>query len=158
MKLLEIIRAQKNNVAVGGWKKGAIPKAQFPLTRAKLKLGLDWEWRLVTFEALKQEFIVLIQLNLKKEEYRAILAMKYDMTLKVICHHELHTCHFNWHCHLIEGDVHETYAGVLRDRDRMKRWPVFRSSECTVPFNPNKNNALSLAAGHYRFESNGELL
>lgn len=143
---------------IGGWQSGAIPKGQFPLARYKLELGRGWEWRLVTFEALDQKFILLIKLNLEKEQYQAILVMEDGTSLKVICHHDLHTSHFNWHCHFIDGDVHETHAGVLRDKERMRRWPAFRSSECTTPFIPNKQNALSLAAIRFGFNGNGDLL
>ena len=158
MELQEIIRAPKQNVKWGDWKSGPVPKAQFPLIRSKLPLGRGWEWRVVTFKACGHEFYVLVALSVEKESFRSILALKFETTLKVLCHHELHTDHWNWHCHLIRGNVHETFAGVLRDRDRMIAWSSFTDAACSIPFDVTKENALSIAAARFRFQADGGFL
>ena len=156
--LSQIIRAPKQDVQFGDWKSGAIPKAQFPLTRSKLSLGRGWKWRVVTFNAVGQSFVCLVALSTEKESYRAMLGLKDGQTLKVICHHELHTDHWNWHCHMIYGNVLETFSGVLRDKNRMKPWPSFNKDECTVPFEVSKESALSIAAARFRFQDSDGFL
>lgn len=154
----EIIRANKSDVKTGPWETGSIPRAKFPLTRSKLSLGRGWKWRTVTFSALGQEFVVLVAISEEKESYRATLAMKFGKTLKVLCFHELHTDHWNWHCHLIRGNVHDTFPGVLRDKNLMSVWPSFSKNECTVPFDVTEESALTLAAARYRFAKGGGFL
>jgi len=158
VSLAEVIRAPKQDVKCGDWTEGAIPRAHFPLIRSKLSLGRGWRWRIAKFSALGQQFYVLVALNMEKEYYRATLGMKEGNTLKVICCHELHTDHWNWHCHLIRGNVHETFPGVLRDKNRMIAWPMFSQSECTVQFKITEESALSVAAARFRFAEGGGLL
>lgn len=154
----DIIRANKSNVTIGHWETGTIPRAKFPLTRNKLSLGRGWKWRTVTFSALENEFIVLVAISCEKESYRATLAMKFGKTLKVVCCHELHTDHRNWHCHLVRGNIHDTFPGVLRDKNLMSVWPSFQRSGCTVPFDVSEDSALTIAAARYRFAKGGGFL
>ncbi|WP_370194126.1 MULTISPECIES: hypothetical protein [Aurantimonas] len=158
LTISDIIRADKQNVTIGEWETGPIPKAKFPLTRSKLSLGRGWNWRVVTFNALTQRFVVLVALSEEREYYRATLAMRDGKTLKVICFHELHADHWNWHCHLIRGNVHNTFPGVLRDKNLMSAWPVFTKRECTVPFNVTQKSALTIAAARFRFAEDGGFL
>lgn len=72
--------------------------------------------------------------------------------------HELHTDHWNWHCHLIRGNVHDTFPGVLRDRYLMSVWPSFSKNECTVPFDVTEDSALTIAAARYKFVKGGGFL
>ncbi|PHQ97030.1 MAG: hypothetical protein COB40_05965, partial [Marinosulfonomonas sp.] len=88
----------------------------------------------------------------------AMLAMKSEKALKILCFHELHTDHWNWHCHLIRGNVHETFPGVLRDKNLMSAWPTFSKSECTVPFDVTEESALTVAAARFRFAQGGGFL
>ncbi len=158
LTLSDIIRAEKSDVRIGDWESGSIPKAKFPINRKKLSLGRGWKWRVVTFRAAQENFVVLVALSAEKESYRATLAMNDGQTLKVICFHELHTDHWNWHCHLIRGNVHETFPGVLRDKNLMSAWPVFTESKCTVPFNVTEESALTIAAARFRFAVGGGFL
>ena len=158
LSVADIIRADKSDVKTGSWETGSIARAKFPLTRSKLSLGRGWKWRIVTFSALGQSFIVLVAISEEKESYRATLAMKSGKTLKVICFHELHTDHWDWHCHLIRGNVHDTFPGVLRDKNLMTAWPTFSQRECTVPFNVTEDSALTFAAARFRFTKGGGFL
>ena len=158
ISVADIIRASKSDVKIGDWDDGAVPKAKFPLTRNKLSLGRGWKWRVVTFSALGENFVVLVAISQEKESYRATLAMKTGKTLKVVCFHELHTDHWNWHCHLIRGNVHDTFPGVLRDKNLMVAWPSFTRGECTVPFDVTEDSALTVAAARYRFAQGGGFL
>lgn len=158
LTVADIIRADKQDVKIGDWETGSVPKAKFPLTRNKLSLGRGWKWRVVNFQALRLQFVVLVALSKEKEYYRATLAMKDGKSLKVICFHELHSDHWNWHCHLIRGNVHETYPGVLRDKNLMSAWPAFTKKECTVPFNVTEESALTIAAARFRFAEGGGFL
>ena len=158
MKVADVIRAAKTNVDVGGWKSGKIPNAQFPLARSSLHLGRGWEWRIVTFDALSTSFRVLICISLEKESYRAVLALDDGPMLRVLCHHELHTTHWNWHCHFYDGEATDVHPGVLRDRDRFRAWPYFKDDQNSTGFTITKEAALTVAANRYRFEAQGALL
>lgn len=159
MKLSQIIRADKSEVRITGWNTGKVSHACFPLTKkSALPAGSDWAWRVVEFDTLGRHFRVLIRLNEVKEYYSAILAMDDPRGLLVICHHELHTSHRDWHCHLVLGNAMSIYPGVLRDRDAMCIWPNALPGPCSITFTVNKGSAVTLAATRFRFESQGGLL
>tara|TARA_R110002110_G_scaffold3305_4_gene16859 strand:- start:3591 stop:4073 length:483 start_codon:yes stop_codon:yes gene_type:complete len=160
MDLRQIIRAEKQDVTITkAWETGPVPRAKFPLLKGKVKFGKGWEWRVASFFALGNEFVVLIALCVEKSYYRCDLALKCeDGALKVLCCHELHMEHKGWHCHLVRGDVRETYPGVMRDKDRMRSWPSRGTLSPDTPFPITKSNAVTLAAARYRFEAGGDLL
>jgi hypothetical protein len=156
--VFDVIRAEKQDVKNGVWKEGPVLKSQFPMGRKKISPGRGWRWRISTFVALGERFSVLTQLNVEKEYYRSMLGMRVGNSHKILCFHELHKSHLNWHCHLIRGSAHEVYPGVYRDREKMVGWPRFSNRRCTVPFNVNEGNALTLAAERFRFTPKGDLL
>lgn len=158
MRLVDVIRAEKTNVSVGGWQEGKIPPASWPLTSSSLHLGRGFSWRVVKFDALGKKFRVLVAISPEKEAYRAVLALDGSKHLKVLCHHELHTSHWNWHCHFSPGPIGDILAGVWRDNDTFRAWPRFRINECSIEFSVTKESALSVAARRYRFEAQGELV
>lgn len=158
MRLVDVIRADKVNVSVGGWQEGKITQTAWPLTSASMHLGRGYSWRVVKFDALGKKFRVFIAISPEKETYRAVLALEEARQLRVLCHHELHTDHWNWHCHFSTGPIDEIFAGVWRDKATFRAWPRFRINECSVPFNITKESALSVAARRYRFEAQGELV
>lgn len=160
MELVDVIRAEKRNVKVQDWNAGKVPKGQFPLSKCKAGIvsGRGWEWRIVTFEALSERFRVLIKLSLERQYYSAILGLEKGSDLIILCHHELHVSHRNWHCHYIGGNVTTAHPGVLRDRDRMSAWPRMSDAPCTVDFAITKANALAMAAERFRFQAQGGLL
>lgn len=160
VKLGEIIRAQKTDVKVTEWDKGKIPKRLFPLSRARngIQMGPDWSWRVVTFTALNQNFRILMRLNESTEYFASILALDVNGDSAVLCHHELHTSHRNWHCHYVPGDTRQTFPGVWRDTERMVSWPTFSDDECRTEFTVTKANALSVSADRFRFSAQGALL
>lgn len=161
MKLREIIEADKTVKSYGEWKTGTIPKAVFPLRKKKMQQSNDWNWRIVEFEAIGQNFIVLIRLNTEIQEYYAYLSHMRDDGMAVICSHDLHVSHKNWHCHFINGDVTRVDTGYLRDRDNMIYYPSGGfDCKCTVNFDVTLSNALLIAARRFRFlePQQGELL
>ena len=156
MKLAEIIRAQKTGVLYSDWHTGRVPNASFPLLKkGVLPAGIDWAWRLVQFDALERHFRILIRLNESKEYFSSILAMEDPRGLVVICHHELHTSHRDWHCHLVSRDVSAIYPGVLRDKDQMRIWPSAFSGPCSIAFTVDRNSAVSVAATRFRLPQDG---
>src|ERR1043166_7837463 len=101
MRVVDIIKATKASVEAGAWKTGHITRAEFPLSRVKsrrYKLGSEYRWRVVRFNAIGNEFRVLIELNVNKEIYRATLGRKNEEDITVICQHEFHKSEPGWHC------------------------------------------------------------
>jgi hypothetical protein len=158
VKVVDIIRADKRDVDIGPWNTGKIPHASWPLRQSSLHLGRGFSWRVAKFEALGKKFRVLIAISAEKETYRAMLAVEDGRQLKVLCHHELHTSHWNWHCHFHGGRIDDVMPGVLRDNDTFRAWPKFVRTECSVPFTVTKESAVTVAAARYRFKAQGELL
>lgn len=163
MDIKSIIRSEKSNVQTSEWKNGPISASTFPLSgrsRRKLYSGTEWEWRTITFSALEKDFVVLVRLNEMKEYFSSILAMHDDEKLKVICHHELHTSHKDWHCHFVRSNVDKIHPGVLRDSERMRCYPSYiENDECTLKIFPvNKSNALEHALRTFKIDSCGGLI
>lgn len=153
LSLRAIIEADKIVESYGEWRYGTIPKAAFPLRKKRMQQSNDWAWRIVKFTALSEEFIVMIRLNTQISEYYAYLAHMREDGMAVVCSHDLHTSHKNWHCHFVKGDINQTDAGYLRDKFNMIQYPSGGSEvECTVCFEITTANALLIAAERFRFE------
>lgn len=160
MRVADIIRAKKSDLDFGGkWREDTIPASQWPVSRHGRALGRGWKWRFAKFKALDQKFKVLIALSEEKEYYRAVLGWFADDGFRVLCHHELHSSHFGWHCHFYDGDVSEIEPKKTRDRETVKLWPTFSNDKCGVDFTINEKSAMTKAAERYRlYEDNEGLL
>lgn len=157
MRLAEVIRAKKDKVRYSTWNTGKVPNAFFPLAKkGTLPAGSSWAWKVLEFRALARYFRVLIRLNEEKEYFSAILAMDDPRGVVVMCHHELHTSHRDWHCHLVPCDVTSIHPGVLRDKEKMRLWPSTRIGQCSVRFFIDKHKAVTIAAALYRIAVQGD--
>ena len=67
VRLQEIIRASKDDIHVGEWRRGNVPRADFRKKKA-YGLGRSYEWRVIRFEALAVQCRVLVVLNMPKEK------------------------------------------------------------------------------------------
>lgn len=156
MRLFDIIRAEKSGLELGKWQEGTIPSKKWPVSRRGRALGRGWCWRIVQFEALHEEFSVLVALSEEKENYRAALGWFANDGFRVLCHHELHTSHFGWHCHFYNGSAEDIEPKKARDSETFKRWPIFSDDTCRVGFTLDKKSALTKAAERFRFHEKNE--
>lgn len=157
LTLGEIIRAPKVGVTIGSWKSGRVPASAFPIIKQKrFPQQSSWSWRVVEFEALGYKCRVLIRLNTDICYYSSILAIEQDKSIQIVCHHELHLSHFNWHCHFARGNVLLTIPGILRDRDRMRVYEAEPSKRDSVEFGVEAESALAIAAARFRFPAPDE--
>ena len=75
MRLKEIVRAPKDDIKIGAWRSGKVPKADFPLAKGPYALGSSYKWNVITFQALGAEYRVLVVFHEAKEKYEAILGV-----------------------------------------------------------------------------------
>ena len=141
---------------VTSWSQGTIPQAGYPISRRGRALGRGWKWRFVKFNALGERFVVLVSLSEEKEHFRAALCWYASDGFRVLCHHELHTSHYGWHCHFYDGAVSDVEPKKARDRNTFNRWPTFSSDECCERFDITYSNALTKAAERFRFSLSEE--
>lgn len=153
----DIIRAPKMAVSIGAWKSGKIPASAFPINRQKrFPCSSAWIWRVVEFEALECECRLLIRLNTDINSYSSILAINCSDKIQIICHHEMHLSHRNWHCHFVTGNVFDTMPGVLRDTSKMRIHEAEPSKQASVLFDVDASSALAVAAARFRFPAPDE--
>lgn len=158
MNLKDVIRLDKTVKDYGRWSNGHIDRASWPLKRKKLKFSNDWHWRVIFLETDEREFRVLLRLNPILEQFYAYLGEIREDTIAILCSHDLHTSHANWHCHVGLGNISDVLPGVWRDRNTFRYWPSY-TGECTEVFDVTKESAMKIASGLYRFPSpaQGEL-
>lgn len=156
MLVFDVIRSEKRDLSISPWRNGTIPQAAYPVLRRARALGRGWQWRTVKFQALDEKFILLVALSEEKEYFRAILGWYAVDGFRVLCHHELHTSHFGWHCHFCKGDVNAIEPKKTRDNLTFIRWPSFPTDECGVRFDVTYDNALTKAAERFRFSASEE--
>ncbi|MCX5517788.1 hypothetical protein OSH10_05020 [Kaistia defluvii] len=144
----------KQVVDYGAWQTGPVPASKFPLRKQKrLKYSHTWSWRVIKFESVQRQFLVLLVLNAEIGAFSARLAIKMGDDWAIICTHELHLSHKNWHCHFVSGDVNRTNPGYLRDKENTVYFPSGgKEIPCTIEFNVTLTNAMQIAARRYRFE------
>lgn len=159
MKVKDVIRLEKTVVNYGQWSIGEIDRALWPLRRKKLKFSPDWKWRVVSLRCGECELRVLLQLNPLLEKFHAMLGQVREDQLAVLCSHDLHTSHSNWHCHVATGEIDRVLPGVTRDRDTFRFWPSY-TGKCTEEFDVTPYSAMMIASELYRFTApaQGEMI
>jgi hypothetical protein len=115
MRLRDVIRASKTITDKGKWTQGKMPKSAFFVAKNKgYTLGSKWHWRVVTFQALEQNFRLRIAVDLHKENYEAILGLEDKAgDMLVLARLEYHSTHDAWHAHTRCGDVTLLTKGIL---------------------------------------------
>ena len=157
LTLGDVIRAPKANVKIGDWRSGKIGASAFPLAKQRsLPASPAWSWRVVTFSALDRDFRLLIRLNSEISYYSSILALGHGEQTQIICHHEMHLSHRNWHCHFAPGNVDDTFPGVLRDYAKMRVFEAQPSQAGTVEFKLELADAINIASKRFRFNAPDE--
>lgn len=158
MKLTHLVRVPKTVESHGQWLSGDIDRSSWPMKKKKLKQSADWSWRVIVLKCEDRHFRVLLRLNQSIEQFYAILGEVRDSSIAVLCSHDLHTSHGNWHCHATTKELEEVFAGVWRDMNALRRWPSY-NGDCEVEFDIDENTAMRLASELYRFDgpNQGEL-
>jgi hypothetical protein len=113
-----------------------MPASAFPLSRRRsrsFRLGTAYRWRLVRFEACDQKFRLLVAFSLKKEQYRATLALERDRDLVVIASYEFHGTHPGWHLLATCGDIMTVPEGVMIG-PWQRRLPKAKATHRSVSF------------------------
>lgn len=158
MNLKAIVHAPKTDIQIGEWKKGQIPKKDFP-ARAKpkaFKFGPEYDWAIIRFKALGLDCRVRVLLREGREIYYATLGVVEDGALKVIASFEFHGTEPGWHCHVRCEDVDS--IDVATNRQGAIRLPRAKQHHRRGEFRVTKMNALHKALRLYRIESPGSLL
>jgi len=150
MKLKDVIRLEKTVREYGKWSSGEIDRVAWPLKKKKLKFSPDWQWRVIVLDTDVGEFRVLLRLNVLLEQFYAVLAALSRDTVVVICSHDLHTSHSNWHCHVATTDIEKVLPGVWRDSDSFRFWPSY-TGVCSEQFEVTAESAMTIATRLYRF-------
>ena len=159
MNVVDVIRAPKSNVDIGTWRTGHVPRAAFPLSKAKskaYKFGPEYSWRIVSFECLGVQFRVFILLNENKQIYRATLASETNNDMTVLCQHEWHVSEPGWHCHVSFLPAAHILPGIVRGH--LRPWPRPSSRNVNDSFEVTKQNSLYHAERRFKFSEEGELV
>ena len=121
------------------------------MRKKKLRQSVDWSWRVVSVTAAGRDLRVLLKLNVQIEQFYAVLGEVRGDGIAVLCSHDLHTSHGNWHCHAATIEVQDVFAGVWRDVNALRKWPSY-NGDCQVVFDVDRAKAMVLAAKLYRFD------
>lgn len=134
MRIQDVIRGDKINLAVGDWGTGKMPKTKFPLSKAGKKawsMGSSWSWRFAEFECDGREFVIRILVNEEKAIARIHLGLRSGRDTIVLCCYEYHADHeTGWHLHTLCGDENQidiAPAGTLVHGPWVKRLPSART-------------------------------
>ena len=73
--LKDVIRAPKDNIKVGQWRSGKVPKADFLSRGAPTDSVVHSKWTVIQFQAQGVECRVLVVVNHGKQNYEAILGV-----------------------------------------------------------------------------------
>ncbi len=158
MHLRQIINADKTEIKVGAWRRGKVPKADFPCAKRAYGLSNSFEWCVIDFTALGAKCSVLVVLNQAKEKYQAILGVLTDAQLRILCTYEFHATEPGWHCHASCDEMDEVPRGFMRGPwvRRMPR-PIRTHRRQVFGIN-NHREAERFAFDCYKIRTKGDLL
>ncbi len=167
VRLREIVRAPKDEIKIGNWHSGKVPKADFPIWRAPYGLGSSYRWAVITFRAEPEgaahaECRVLVVVNKSKQKFEAILGvMGANGALKVLCSYEHHPSEPGWHAHATHDDSETLSHGFMRG-PWIKRVPgpdkKHRASRHAKFEIGDESAAIRFAIDCYKIEKKGPLL
>jgi hypothetical protein len=162
VRLRDVVRAPKQNIKIGQWHFGKVPKADFPIARAAYRLGNSFKWVVIEFQALSASCRVLVVVNEGKQKYEAILGvMAPNGSLRILCSYEHHPSEPGWHCHATHDDADTLSRGMMRG-PWIRRIPGARKRHRTQKYTNFKieegNAAVRFAQQRYRIDEKGPLL
>jgi hypothetical protein len=162
VRLKDLVRAPKDNIEIGKWQIGKVPKADFPIARAAYRLGSSFKWCVIRFQALGCECRVLIVQQEAKQKYEAILGvMGPNGTLRILCSYEYHASEPGWHCHATHDEVDTVFQGAMRG-PWVKRIPgarkIHRPQKHQTFKIGDSDAAIRFAIRRYKIEKKGPLL
>ncbi len=156
MRLRTIIKADKTNVRLEGWKQGNMQPSAFQI-RKNLKTvhqGKSNYWRVITFEALGKSFRVLVLYNPDREIYRATLGIEDGGQVSIVCVREFHASEPGWHCH---ADLECSRNVSMWNHHDLIRFP--RKPKLTATYGvTSQERATELALKFYRISERGPLV
>jgi hypothetical protein len=147
MRLRTLVVAAKASVKTGEWKRGEIPRAQWPSRKAKskaYKYGPLYQWRIIGFDAAGYSCRVRLLLNEHKQIFRATLGVVLDAQIVVLCDYEFHSAEPGWHCHARCGDVQTIDGGT--NRFGAQRLPAAGSRHRRMEFRFKKSELTAATA------------
>lgn len=98
MKSAFMIRlADKNNLTVGSWKHGKMPRTVLK-TKGAYQLAGSWSWKTITFDSDGEPFIILLAHRADRQDFMALLAHNGKEST-ILCRVEHHGSHPGWHVH-----------------------------------------------------------
>lgn len=159
MNLKAIVCASKSDIRVGDWKTGKIPKAEFPLSRARdrdYKFGPAYDWCIIKFDALGFDCRVRLLLREGREIFYATLGIVEGGDTRIICSYEFHGTEPGWHCHSKCGRIADIEPG--QNRFSSKRLPQGGRFHRDKTFGVTKNTAKHVAFDFYRIYAAGTLV
>jgi hypothetical protein len=160
--LKEIVRAPKDDIRIGHWRSGKVPRADFPLAKGPYNLGSAYKWNVITFQALGAECRVLVMFNQAKQKYEAILGVIGSRgVMRVLCSYEYHASEPGWHCHVTHDDSESLTNSFMRG-PWVKRVPGAKKPHRLakhIKFEiGDEAAAIRFATARYRIEKKGPLL
>jgi len=147
MNLKTLIGSVKSSVKTGEWRRGEIPRSQWPSRKAKSKFykwGPLYTWRIITFSVEGRDCRVLLLFNENKQIFRASLGVTSQGDTLVLCDYEFHASEPGWHCHARCGDISSISAGT--NRFGAVRLPSFGSRHRREEFKFGKSELSPLSA------------
>jgi hypothetical protein len=106
MNARRLVCVPKTTTRVTEWGTGSIPRAQFPILQARLKVNPQWHWRAATLKSDIHEYRLLVQLRVDKPNQKAWLIVKFSEGWVMVARLESHF-HSGLHCHTecVEGGL-----------------------------------------------------
>lgn len=159
MNLKELVRAEKTDITLGDWKKGRIPRGEFPLSKARAKdykFGPAYDWCIIKFKALGGDCRVRVLIREGREIYYATLGLCDDGDTRILASLEFHGTEPGWHVHAKCSDFQAIGPG--QNRQDSRRFPYGGHFHRNNKFGVTKETAKQKAIAFFRIWSRGSLL
>lgn len=157
MRIKDVILAPKTDIEFGSWETDRMPPSAFPLGKSKkgLKLGADYDWCTIRFDAVGAQFRVLVAVNFRKVDYYAHLGRIEGTDTKMLVSYEYHATHGGWHVHAGCGDIELIPVGRYKGpwkRNIPQDWHTCRQLSWNVT---TKDKALERACLEFGIQLTG---
>lgn len=131
MRVRSVVRQTKHISSETGWSESDLPPRFAPIYSKSLPMRAGWKWRSARLTAHEQHFILWVQCNPKRDNWKAVLAQERNGEAFVICRFEYHGSHPGLHIHsdcarsgLEKGAAGMNIGGRVPDTGRYHRRSV----------------------------------
>lgn len=99
MRVRHLIEERKTILQSTDWSYSGTPPRHVPVFQQTFPIGKDWQWKSASAQNGKNEYVLHVRCNVKKDDWMAWLMIKLEEGWSIVGRFEYHSSHPGLHVH-----------------------------------------------------------